>query len=375
MRVQKRGCTCDRFPSVHDVFYFRPRVKGPDGKTHQLGHTHHGDATSAALWRSQILYGKHEAKTAAEALEADPGSRTVSEVLTLWLDSITVEPATARYYRRHAETIRAALGTLRIDQLTRGHVEQLYRTLSTSGKSDGTGMAPGTVAQVHAVLTLTLDYAEAFEWVPRNVAAKAKLPKANGLHGKAVTAQEIPSTEQVEAMISYDGPVFGTVIMVLAHCGMRRGELCALKWSDVDLKAGTLTVQRSIDEQTGILPREKGRKAGGTVKMDLAPFCVQALQAHRDMFGPSFNPYVFGPTRGDTPLSGKAVSRKVTAAADATGQRWTAHSLRHYMASKFLSNGYTLAEVAARLGDTVEVTARVYVHFLKDSAKKLPNTI
>jgi integrase len=349
---------------------WRYRLPNPDfgkvpGAPRQKRYTYKGDSAGVQLDKAKHLYGQYETDQKADQLDATPGARTVGEVLTEWLAAGNWEPETRRHYERYAEAnIRPALGAVRLDGLTKGHVAQFYGTLTRSGKADGSGMAPGTVRQVHAVLSQVLDYAASWEYVPVNVAHKAKLPKAR--HDAALKADQVPTTAQVLAMIDQASEADGTLFTVLAHCGLRRGEASALRWEDIDLNTGTLSVHKdrgSIDKQPGGW-RPKCPKNGKGRTMGLSPAVVDRLRTLR---ATSADGYVFG--TGETPIMPVEVNRKVVAASEATGPHRTAHAMRHFMATTLLDNQASMATVADRLGDTITVTQDTYVHFVKESTK------
>jgi integrase len=144
--------------------------------------------------------------------------------------------------------------------------------------------------------------------------------------------------------------------------GMRQGELLALRWSDVDLDAGTLAVRHTLQRRTRTPAEPKTDRARRTLQ--LGPATVACLRDHR-----ATQPvrgrdgYVFA-TRTGTPLEARNVVRAFHAALRRLGlphQRF--HELRHCFATLMLEDGEELAVVSRALGHAdLSTTADVYSH-------------
>lgn len=320
---------------------FRPTVPSDNG----------AEALEASLEGRQIPYNRSARLTSATA--------TVGAVMTMWLESGNWATQTRRAYEQRAEIVRTGrhasgqvspLGRIRLADLTVGHCDDLYATLSRQG------MAPGTVGQVHTVLSQALKYAERRNLVTGNVARLADRPRY------ARQPVTFPTTEQVLTMIEDGGQFWGTLVAVLAHTGMRVGELCALRWTDIDLDAGRLTIARSIDKQRGKGSVEKSTKTGKVHTIKISASIVERL---RSIQATTTNPYVFGWTTGDGPMLTDYVRQKFRNGLAPEGIH--PHSLRHFCATQLHDNGATWATVADRLGDTIEVVMSTYAHAVESA--------
>jgi len=173
-------------------------------------------------------------------------------------------------------------------------------------------------------------------------------------------------------------PEFGALLRVLASTGARRGEVCGLRWSDVDLDGATAYIHRSIAAVPGGT-FEKDTKTHGARRIALDPATARVLQDHRAriearaaMCDMPFNPngFVFTVTAdGSSPLHPDTVSagfRRLCDRAGLAGVRL--HDLRHVHATQLLAAGVPVRTVSGRLGHAnAATTLNVYAHFLEAS--------
>src|SRR5215218_11020306 len=131
--------------------------------------------------------------------------------------------------------IKPALGRLQLKSLTSAHVRSLYRHKLNAG------LTPRTVQYVHTTLHKALKDAVADGLVPRNVTEGIKAPRPK--------KKEIRPLDPVQTRTLLDAARRNRLeaLYVLAiHCGLRQGELLGLRWEDVDLEAGTLSIRRTL---------------------------------------------------------------------------------------------------------------------------------
>src|SRR5674476_1601210 len=166
---------------------------------------------------------------------------TVDQLLVKWLKQIISEgrsPTTLREYRRLIDKrISPALGPVPARKVTALELDVMYQGLTDEG------LAPASVRQVHAILRAGFRQAVKWKYLASNPATDASPPK---LVSKTVTA---PTVAEVQAMIQAaeaDDPDMAALIALAAVTGARRGELCGLRWGDVNWTAATLTIERSV---------------------------------------------------------------------------------------------------------------------------------
>lgn len=193
---------------------------------------------------------------AARALAAAlPAARARSSALhgmtlarfmrTRWLPACDgrLRPTTSFRYRQMTERyVLPHLDRVPLRRLSIVHLERLYAELQTCGRHDGEPLAPKTVLNVHQVLRTALGDAERKGLVSRNVAGLMAPP----CHGIA-PEQRCWDDAQLRAFLTVAGEHrLGPALWLTAMTGMRRGEVLGLCWSDIDLEAERLSVQRSV---------------------------------------------------------------------------------------------------------------------------------
>ena len=214
-----------------------------------------------------------------------PTTLTLGVYLDAWLDSLTTRgtsPSTIASYRRNiALHVRPTLGAARLQALSAPTLDALYARLLASGRRDGRGgLSPRTVRYVHTILHKALADAARKSVVARNVAADADPPTAKSARAPEMAwwapdelARFLAQVEQEELF-----PIF----RLAALTGMRRGEVCGLRWADVDLDSAKLLVCRqlvTIDHALHFADRPKTDKGRRRIELDTET--VSVLRRHR----------------------------------------------------------------------------------------------
>ena len=191
---------------------------------------------------------KRAAKAALRELEVEVAGGqiglddpTVTQLLERWmthLEDIGRSPATLYNYRRYVDReLAPTIGALRLSKLTASHLDGLYSALRRRG------LAPATIRQIHAIVRAALHQAVRWGLVSRNVASLAS--RAVAAAARAAAAHQSPRSSRSSRPPTRVEPLFGLYVRVMAATGMRRAEVCGLRWSDIDLDDGRLVVQRS----------------------------------------------------------------------------------------------------------------------------------
>jgi integrase len=233
--------------------------------------------------RRRYVSGKNKGETRAALTKAkadrdgglvfEAGALTVGQYLSRWLsDSVrdTGRPTTyARYEQNARRHIIPSLGRLKLKNLAPAHVRSLYRE-----KLDA-GLSGRTVQYVHVTLHKALKQAAADGLVPRNVAANVRAPRPQ-------KKEILPLTpEQARVLLeSARGDRFEALYVLAVHCGLRQGELLALKWQDVDLEAGTLQVRRTLSFTKSGPTFNPPKTTKGRRRVGLTAAAVEALRNH-----------------------------------------------------------------------------------------------
>jgi len=229
----------------------------------------------------------------------------------------------------------------------------------------GGALSPRTVGQVHALIRTVLSWAVQLEILPRNVARLVSPPKIAAREAVPYTA------DQAQALISAArANRYWPLIVVGFSTGLRRGELAALRWEDVDLERRVATIRSSI----AVVPGKKwlkGTKQGRIGTLALSDVAIAALEAQREQqardraaFGryPDLG-YVFAGQWGGTP-NPDALGHAVRAIAREAGLPVAGmHAMRHAVATWLLRAGVDIRTVSAVMRHAnPSITLNIYAH-------------
>jgi integrase len=212
------------------------------------------------------------------------------------------------------------------------------------------------VRQIHFIIRAALDRAVRWQYIAVNPAALAVPPSFKK------PRPDPPSAEEIAAVLNdaWKDPAWGLLLWLVMVTGCRRGEICALRWTDLNLDRGTIKIERS-SQQTADGIREKGTKSGQERHIALDPYTVDLLRTHLatnreqcEQVGIELgrSAFVFsGSPDFSTPLVPSSVSQRYRRLAVRNQLRSTRiHALRHYSATELLSAGVDIRTVAGRLG-------------------------
>jgi integrase len=364
--------------------------RGPDpvsGKPRQVTKMFIGTEAKAKValgtFVSDVGKGKYTGTTA-----------TVGQLLDRWLEvsESSQRPRTVYENRRKIEArIRPTLGDIKLSKLGAEQLDQAYR------KWQQAGLSPATVHKYHSILSAACRQAVKWGWIDQAPTARATPP--------APERKEmlVPAPERLMALLKAadaDDPVTAAAVAVAALTGARRGELCALKWSDVDLVDGKVRIARSLtvargEQHTGPTKTHQARV------LALDPICVEVLKRRwaymqdlairaeselvEDPYVLSYNANGALPANPDTfthrfgklcvtmeAPAMKLLKRKNPKAERADlhpDQRWPYrfHDLRHFSVTTLIAAGVDVRTVAERHGHArATMTLDRYAHALPE---------
>jgi integrase len=325
-----------------------------------------------------------------EGSYVDPTKMTLAEYLHHWLAVDIDRRVAARTAARHRgiveKNIIPRLGHVAVRKLTAVHIEAFEAELQRVGwvkrrrqpkKPDGAepasgetrGLSAQTVQHVHRTLSQALTHAVRLEVLFKNPAQRVKPPKPDRHEIKILGKDEIG-----ELLKAAKGTPLYLPVLVAVTTGLRRGELLAMRWSDLDLNGGTLTVNQSMERVKGQIAFKAPKTKTSRRSITLPALTVQTLQEHRVeqaedrlKLGLGRDPRGLVFTRpGGQPLDPDSVSKafgRLVAAADVT--RITLHGLRHTHISHLLMDGVHVKVVSERAGHAnVNITLSVYAAYI-----------
>jgi integrase len=308
-----------------------------------------------------------------------PSRLTVRVYLDAWLEGRLTAggraTTTDSYRRALVAHVYPTLGDVEVQSLTALDLDRLYGHLLTAGRRNGRGLSPRTVRYVHTILGKALADAERKALVVRNVARQASPPTVT-----AARAPEATVWTPADTRLFLDRTTdhhHHALFRVAAMTGLRRGELCGLRWEDVDLDAGLATVRQSVTAvgRTPTITGLKSKRSRRTV--DLDPITIGILRDHRRgqlevrlMVGSGYRDHGLAFAMPDgrpwhPDVITRAFDRLVRSERMSDLPRIRLHDLRHGHATHLLAAGTNPRIVSERLGHaSVAFTLDTYGHVL-----------
>lgn len=300
--------------------------------------------------------------------------------LSVWLDkwldeymAATLRPSTLNGYRRSLELhVKPYLGQKSLAKITAADLRSLYRALQETGRvSPREGQSPGlsgrTVHSIHTTLHHALKTAMEQNLIPSNPAAEVDPPKFTGAPMKVLTEAQLDAFMKAIEKDEFWHNFFYTAVTT----GLRRGEICALRWEDFDEKHGALHVRHTLHKEKD-KPFTTGdtKTYAGTRKIVLPPSTAQLLRKRKKT---ALTEWIFpNPTDPEQPTAPSvAYSRLKSLLKQAGLPDIRFHDLRHTFATHALSSGVDAKTLAGILGHTkASFTLDTYTHTTGDMQKR-----
>ena len=237
---------------------------------------------SRASW--PLSWGK-EAQAASTELLASidgrafvvPSKLTVARYLDAWLDgraAAGLRPSTVAGYRQRVEGyVVPRIGAVPLQGLSALDLDRLYASLASEK------LSLSTIRGVHAVVSKALADAERKGLVACNAARLATPPKSSATRPPEMTVWTPVELASFLGMVQ--GHHYGPLMRTAAMTGLRRSEVCGLRWADVDLGAATLTVRQAVQPVGGRIVVGAVKTARSRRRVDLDAGTVAMLRAHR----------------------------------------------------------------------------------------------
>jgi integrase len=328
---------------------------------------------------------------------------TMNRLMDRYLEVLDVEGNTQRSYQGLTHNhIRPALGALPVAQVDGEVLDAFYSQLRQCRKrcrGKGKGLvdhrtarehacdqrcrphacrplSASTVRQIHWILSGAFNRAVRWRWIATTPTYAAQPPAAPPPRPEPPSATD---AARILAAAWNEDETWGTLIWMVMTTGARRGEICAIRRSYLDLDAAVLTLPRSISE---IRKQEKDTKSHQQRRIALDVDTVEVLRAHLErldavaaqlMVQPSPDAFLFSysPT-GDVPMHPSTVTHRYGKLVAGLGIKTTLHKLRHYNATELIAAGVDVRTVAGRLGHGGggTTTLRVYAAWLGEADQR-----
>lgn len=336
------------------------------------------DEVGKRIKKTRTYHSKSEAKTALKEFEANktkkqlviPKKTTLEEWLTYWMDNI-VKPnrqkTTYHFYKGMIDKYTIPLlGTIPIQELKPQQIQKYYTSLAKKHLSSN------TIRKHHDMLHLVLGVAVKQEMLLQNPVDKVEVPQKQQHEAKFYTPESLMKLYQLVENTNLE-----IAVKLAGMLGLRREELCGLKWENVDFEnkkiriceARTIAGTEIIDKDT------KNQSSNRTLAMpnDIADFLTKEKakqEKDRKFFGDHYEDSGYVVVRDDgKPYRPNYLSERFKKVInDNELPKITLHGLRHTFASVANSMGITLFEIGKVLGhSTPSTTGKIYTHMFYDT--------
>lgn len=306
---------------------------------------------------------------------------TTGEWLRTWFEVYSkpnIREATQDQYTNFLEKhVIPSVGDIPLEKLTSLRLQKLYQDLRTHGKvcqnkNAGSGLSQKTVRNIHMMLHVALEQAVKEDLISKNPTDGCIAPKVEKKEMKVIQPEKIGAYLQAAA----DRNVLPMFYLELTS-GLRRGELLALLWSDLDIDQRTISVNKSVAGRHGELkvsaPKTKHSIRKVAIPQQAVELLIQEHALHPD------NPYMFpSPVTGTMyhPDTAGLLHKKLLKESGIENVRF--HDLRHTFATVALQNGVDIKTLSHMLGHfssgfTLDTYTHVTAKMQQEAAEKMGN--
>ena len=306
---------------------------------------------------------------------------TTGEWLRTWFEVYSkpnIREATQDQYTNFLEKhVIPSVGDIPLEKLTSPRLQKLYQDLRTHGKvcqnkNAGSSLSQKTVRNIHMMLHVALEQAVKEDLISKNPTDGCIAPKVEKKEMKVIQPEKIGAYLQAAA----DRNVLPMFYLELTS-GLRRGELLALLWSDLDIDQRTISVNKSVAGRHGELkvsaPKTEHSIRKVAIPQQAVELLIQEHALHPD------NPYMFpSPVTGTMyhPDTAGRLHKKLLKEYGIENVRF--HDLRHTFATVALQNGVDIKTLSHMLGHfssgfTLDTYTHVTAKMQQEAAEKMGN--
>jgi integrase len=245
------------------------------GKRITQFHSFKGTKREAALKLTELIASV--GKGAYVARSHLTVSEHIAERINQWEALEKITPKTVERYRELlANQIAPHIGVKSLQKLTPADIERWHATLKTKGRKDGRGLGARTIQHAHRLLSKALKEGMRHDLIVRNVAAAEQPPRVDG---EEIFVLDGPQVKLLVERLR-NRAMYPKAITAL-FTGMRRGELLALRWRDIDLDNKQLRIREAVEETKAGLRFKVPKTYNSIREITLPDIVVEALREHR----------------------------------------------------------------------------------------------
>jgi integrase len=324
---------------------FRVRFRTPEGRSRSSSFPTLKEA------RAFLATVEHD-KGSGRFVDPMAGRQTVASFATEWMAGKVWSPGSRERHESQWRThVEASIGSMPLASVRRSHLQAVLNRAELGPRS------------LDALRSLVVAVFRAAERDRLIAATPAYDLEVTMFEGGRVEALEV---EQVAALVAAVPARFTALYEVAAATGMRRGEATGLTVPQVNFLRRTIRVDRQVVTPSAGVPylttRLKTKASYRTIPVTEG--VIEVIARHLEVYGSRADGAVFTTEQGEL-IRGNRIARMTTAAAAVAGVDATFHSMRHTVASRFLSQGVSVKATADVLGHSPAELLKTYAHFMK----------
>ena len=258
------------------------------------------------------------------------------------------------------------IGNIPLNKLTQNDLQQFYARLKKNGRKTlterfGEGLSDRMVRMCHATCRTALEKAVQEGLIRTNPAIGCKLPPK-----KAREMQVLDRDELQRFLIQAKAEGYYELFLLDLSTGLRRGELMALQWDDLNFETGVLNVNKQVYQVNGELQFSEPKTKNSIRKIVLPPSVVEVLREYKKTVN---SRWMFpSPVKEDCPITPGVVRHRLQLILEhARCKHVRFHDLRHTFATLALQNGMDVKTLSAMLGHvSAATTLDIYTHITDD---------
>lgn len=308
------------------------------------------------------------------------------EALERYIATADIKPQSASDYRTWLRNhIVPRMGHFQLQELNSFTIESLLLEIQSNGAKGGKPLSRSSMRQIGIVLNICLKTAFRHKHLKLNPMSEVRLPRG---HKKEVFALTLDELEKVEQVLSTSEPLTASIIRLARDTGARKGELLALRWSDIDLEKNIISISKTAYDRPGVRYENAPKSKNSTRKVELTTNQLTTLKVWRKRQSEQRlkagshwedQDYVFTNGKGERLSSGYPYALWIKVCEKAGISKVPFHSLRHSHITTLLRAGRPAHIVARRVGDLATTILETYAHIMplddKHSAITFENAI
>ena len=338
---------------------YRVQLTAPDGKRISKRFK---DPDEAMTWKNNTLSDFNKGTYIA------PTDKTLGEWLQNWVDEYIKPNRKARTWEAYESLFNNHLKNIKntpIQEIVPYHFIKAYNAMRKSKKSEA------TILKLHVVLHNAMGEAKRNKLISSNPIEDVPRPEP-----KKTEPVKLDEDDILKLLKALEGTRIYAGVYVIAHTGLRLGEVLGLRWKDVDFENGTISIEQNMQrsKSRGLIPEDpKTENSRRTIFVDEDVIKVLQKEQSRQLADDDLkNSKMVVCNRKGKPLEPRRFSKEFDDIRKGINMNEvTRHALRHAIASLLIDNNVPVTEVSAMLGHADQAfTFRRYVHPRKDATKK-----